>query len=402
MIREFVSNLFFNTALGNGFYYNLNQVGLICLGLISFIAIILYRLNEKINLRILYLFCFLLSSIATFNVLRYLPYGGDAVIYCELTTFSKNSGISIYNTSFKYTFNYPPIFENILNYLCTFNYEENYYFYLIGFGIFLAILSKKQGKNVFLFSLYFLGSFLGLRWSLKTGNFVFLELIFLTLFVVNYKKNNPISYLFLILFGFQRLWYLLLVPVFLFFDHDKSLKKFQLIFISSFFLILLNFNSLLVYLTSLLPSGEGYSIFKELPGHNTPSIYIGLVKGLYLSHSLITLFFYLLVSFIFLFLFMRNKSLSKEIVAVVLICSLILLNPYLKPYHFIFFTPLLILIRDSYLNNAKSMLLSIAYPSFFWIVASNLSVGTLTGYFQTVFFGLFVFNLVQLDLNIND
>jgi hypothetical protein len=127
---------------------------------------------------------------------------------------------------------------------------------------------------------------LGLRWSLKTGNFVFLELIFLTLFVVNYKKNNPISYLFLILFGFQRLWYLLLVPVFLFFDHDKSLKKFQLIFISSFFLILLNFNNLLVYLTSLLPSGEGYSIFKEPPGHNTPSIYIGLVKGLYLSPSL--------------------------------------------------------------------------------------------------------------------
>tara|TARA_B100001769_G_scaffold46236_1_gene32759 strand:- start:496 stop:795 length:300 start_codon:yes stop_codon:yes gene_type:complete len=99
---------------------------------------------------------------------------------------------------------------------------------------------------------------------------------------------------------------------------------------------------------------------------------------------------------------MRNKSLSNEIVAVILICSLILLNPYLKPYHFIFFTPLLLLIKDSYLTNTKSMLLSIAYPSFFWIVASNLSVGTLTGYFQTVFFGLFVFNLVQLDLDRND
>ena len=120
-----------------------------------------------------------------------------------------------------------------------------------------------------------------------------------------------------------------------------------------------------------------------------------LVKGLNLSPSLITLLVYLLVSFIFLFLFMRNKSLSNEIVAVILICSLILLNPYLKPYHFIFFTPLLLLIKDSYLTNTKSMLLSIAYPSFFWIVASNLSVGTLTGYFQTVFFGLFVFTLVQ-------
>jgi hypothetical protein len=180
------------------------------------------------------------------------------------------------------------------------------------------------------------------------------------------------------------------------------LKKFQYIFISSFFLILLNFNNLLAYITSLLPSGEGYSIFKEPPGHNTPSIYIGLVKGLYLSPSLITLFVYLIVSFIFLFLFMRNKSLSKELVAVVLICFLILLNPYLKPYHFIFFTPLLLLIKDSYLTNTRSMLFSIAYPSFFWIVASNLSVGTLTGYFQTVFFALFVFNLVKLDLDRND
>ena len=157
-----------------------------------------------------------------------------------------------------------------------------------------------------------------------------------------------------------------------------------------------------MYLTSLLPSDEGYSIFKESPGHNTPSIYIGLVKGLGLSPSLISLLFYLLVTFIFLFLFMKNKPLSKEVVAVVLICSLILFNPYLKPYHFIFFTPLLLLIKDSYLTNTKSMLLSIAYPSFFWIVASNLSVGTSTGYFQTVFFGLFVFNLVQLDLNRND
>ena len=402
MIREFVSNLFFNIALGNGFYYKLNQVGIIFLVSISLLAFVLYRLSEKVNLRILYLFCFLLSSVTTFNVLRYIPYGGDAAIYCELTTFSKNSGISIYNTNFKYTFNYPPIFENILSYLCTFNYEENYYFYLIVFGIFLAIITKKQGKNVFLFSLYFIGSFLGLRWSLKTGNFVFLELFFLTLFVVNYKKNNPISYLFLILFGFQRLWYLLLVPIFLFFDRDERLKKIQLIFSTSFFLFLLNFNNLSVYITSLLPSSEGYSIFKEPPGHNTPSIYFGLVNGLNLSPSLITLIFYLLASLIFLFLFMSNKSLSKDVVAAVSICSLILLNPYLKPYHFIFLAPLLLLIKDSYLINTKSMLLSIAYPSFFWIVASNLSVGTLTGYFQTVFFGLFVFNLVQLDLNRND
>tara|TARA_B100001996_G_scaffold66858_1_gene48593 strand:- start:193 stop:807 length:615 start_codon:yes stop_codon:yes gene_type:complete len=204
------------------------------------------------------------------------------------------------------------------------------------------------------------------------------------------------------MFGFQRLWYLLLVPIFLIFDRDKSFKKFKLIFISSFFLILVNFNNLSVYLSSLLSTEGGYSVFKESPGHNTPSIYIGLLKGFNLDSSLTTLFIYSLVSLIFSFLFIRNKSLSREIFIVVSICFLILLNPYLKPYHFIFFAPLLLLIKDTYLSNTKSMLLSIAYPSFFWIVASNLSVGTLTGYFQTVFFGLFVFNLVQLDLDRND
>ncbi len=402
MIREFISNLFFNTALGNGFYYDLNLKGLLFISLISVLAIILFRFYEKINIQILYIFCFLLSSITTFNVLRYMPYGGDAIIYCELTTFSQNSGISIYNTNFKYTFNYPPIFENILTKLCEFNYVENYYFYLLVFAIFLAILSKKQDKNVLISIFYFLGAFLGLRWSLKTGNFVFLELIFLTLFVINYKKNNPISYLFLIFFGFQRLWYLLLVPIILFFDREKYFKKLQIIFISSLFLIVLNLNKLSAYISSLIPADEGYSVFKESPGHNTPSIYIGLLKVLNLDPSLITLFIYSSMSLIFLFLFIRNKTLSIEIVIVVAICLLILLNPYLKPYHFIFFTPLLLLINDAYLTNTKSMLLSIAYPSFFWIVTSNLSVGTLIGYFQTVFFGIFVFNLVQLDLDRHD
>ena len=99
---------------------------------------------------------------------------------------------------------------------------------------------------------------------------------------------------------------------------------------------------------------------------------------------------------------MRKKTLSRDIVAVVAICFLILLNPYLKPYHFIFFVPLLLLIKDVYLVDTRSMLLSILYPSIFWITASNLSVGTITGYFQTVCFGLFVFNLVQLDLDRHD
>lgn len=402
MIREFISNIFFNTALGNGFYNELNQAGFLYMSLISVIAIIIFRYSEKINLKVLYFFCFFFSAVTTLNVLRYMPYGGDAKIYCELTDYSQTSNVSIYNTTLKYTFNYPPIFENIFTRLCAFNYVDNYYFYTLTFGILFLILSKKQDKNIFLYTLYFFGSFLGLRWSLKTGNFVFLELVFLTLFVFNYKKNNPISYVFLILFGFQRIWYLLLIPIFLIIDRDQYFKKLQLIFVSSFFLILFNSNNLYSYISSLFSIEEGYSLFKETPGHNTPSIYLGLLNSLNLDSSLVALIIYSLLSFIFTFLFMRKKTLSRDIVAVVAICFLILLNPYLKPYHFIFFVPLLLLIKDVYLVDTRSMLLSILYPSIFWITASNLSVGTITGYFQTVCFGLFVFNLVQLDLDRHD
>ena len=125
MIREFISNIFFNTALGNGFYNELNQAGFLYMSLISVIAIIIFRYSEKINLKVLYFFCFFFSAVTTLNVLRYMPYGGDAKIYCELTDYSQTSDVSIYNTTLKYTFNYPPIFENIFTRLCAFNYVDN-------------------------------------------------------------------------------------------------------------------------------------------------------------------------------------------------------------------------------------------------------------------------------------
>ena len=152
-----------------------------------------------------------------------------------------------------------------------------------------------------------------------------------------------------------------------------------------------------------VPHGSFDGAVAALLGYKTRKDFlIFVILYLIISASVIVFWIYFPVVALFIFIFMRNKSLSKELVAVVLICFLILLNPYLKPYHFIFFTPLLLLIKDSYLTNTRSMLFSIAYPSFFWIVASNLSVGTLTGYFQTVFFALFVFNLVKLDLDRND
>jgi hypothetical protein len=123
---------------------------------------------KKLTYKVLYFFCFFFSAVTTLNVLRYMPYGGDAKIYCELTDYSQTSDVSIYNTTLKYTFNYPPIFENIFTRLCAFNYVDNYYFYTLTFGILFLILSKKQDKNIFL--LHFIFFWILFRTEVVTQN----------------------------------------------------------------------------------------------------------------------------------------------------------------------------------------------------------------------------------------
>ena len=116
MVRELISELFFNTSLGNGFYLDLSSDTFAVLVVFIFLSYLLIKFAEHIKVEFLFGLGLLLSSITTINVLRYKPYGGDAKIYCDLTALSNSSNLSIYDVEYKYTFNYPPIFKQLLDF----------------------------------------------------------------------------------------------------------------------------------------------------------------------------------------------------------------------------------------------------------------------------------------------
>ena len=115
MFSKFLSELFFNTSLGNGFYSDLSAGTFVVLIIFIILSFLLIKFSEYIKVEFLFGLGLLLSSITTINVLRYKPYGGDAKIYCDLTFLSKSSNLSIYDVEYKYTFNYPPIFRQLLD-----------------------------------------------------------------------------------------------------------------------------------------------------------------------------------------------------------------------------------------------------------------------------------------------
>ena len=168
MFRRFLSELFFNTSLGNGFYSDLSSGTFVVLIIFIILSFLLIKFSEYIKVEFLFGLGFLFSSITTINVLRYKPYGGDAKIYCDLTFLSKSSNFSIYDVEYKYTFNYPPIFGQILDFLCDFGYQTNYYFFLLPVLILFLLILRNENRNAFLSSMYLFGAFLALRWVLKT------------------------------------------------------------------------------------------------------------------------------------------------------------------------------------------------------------------------------------------
>ena len=167
MFRKFLSELFFNTSLGNGFYSDLSAGTFVVLIIFIILSFLLIKFSEYIKVEFLFGLGLLLSSITTINVLRYKPYGGDAKIYCDLTYLSKSSNFSIYDVEYKYTFNYPPIFGQILDFLCDFGYQTNYYFFLLPALILFLLILRNEKRNAFLSFMYLFGAFLALWWVLK-------------------------------------------------------------------------------------------------------------------------------------------------------------------------------------------------------------------------------------------
>ena len=402
MFRKFLSELFFNTSLGNGFYSDLSAGTFVVLIIFIILSFLLIKFSEYIKVEFLFGLGLLLSSITTINVLRYKPYGGDAKIYCDLTFLSKSSNLSIYDVEYKYTFNYPPIFRPLLDFLCDFGYQTNYYLFLVPALILFLLILRNENRNLFLSSMYLFGAFLALRWVLKTGNFVMLELVFLILFVWHYKKKSHLSYLFLILFGIQRIWFLLLVPILLYLDNTNFAKKAKTIIFASLFTMLINISSVNEFLDSIFNSNSQYNVLRESPGHNTPSIYLGVLNILNIDSNLFLLIIYVLAGIYILFLIIRKLKMSTDIKLITTFTSVLLINPYLKPYHFIFIVPCLLLVSDSLLKDKRSIITAIIMPNLFWIIFSNLSSGTSLGFFQLLFIIAFIINLISLDKEKNE
>ena len=250
--------------------------------------------------------------------------------------------------------------------------------------------------------MYLFGAFLALRWVLKTGNFVMLELVFLILFVWHYKKKSHFLYLFLILFGIQRVWFLLLVPILFYLDNTNFAKKVKTILFASLFGLLVNINSFNEFLGSIFNSNSQYNILRESPGHNTPSIYLGLLNVLNIDSNLFLLIIYVLAGIYILFLILRKFKMSADIKLITTFTLVLLINPYLKPYHFIFIIPCLLLVSDSFLKDKRSIITAIIMPNLFWIIFSNLSSGTSLGFFQLLFIIAFIINLISLDKEKNE
>ena len=402
MFRKYLSELFFNTSLGNGFYSDLSSETFVVLIIFIILSFLLIKFSEYLKFEFVLGLALLLSSITTINVLRYKPYGGDAKIYCDLTFLSKSSNLSIYDVEYKYTFNYPPIFRQILDFLCDFGYQSNYYFFLLPALVLFLLILRNENRNVFLSSVYLFGAFLALWWVLKTGNFVMLELVFLILFVWHYKKKSHLSYLFLILFGIQRIWFLLLVPILLYLDNTNFAKKAKTIIFASLFTMLINISSVNEFLDSIFNSNSQYNVLRESPGHNTPSIYLGVLNILNIDSNLFLLIIYVLAGIYILFLIIRKLKMSTDIKLITTFTSVLLINPYLKPYHFIFIVPCLLLVSDSLLKDKRSIITAIIMPNLFWIIFSNLSSGTSLGFFQLLFIIAFIINLISLDKEKNE
>ena len=402
MFRRFFSELFFNTSLGNGFYSDLSSGTFVVLIIFIILSFLLIKFSEYLKFEFVLGLALLLSSITTINVLRYKPYGGDAKIYCDLTFLSKSSNLSIYDVEYKYTFNYPPIFRQILDFLCDFGYQSNYYLFLLPALVLFFLILRNENRNAFFSFMYLFGAFLALWWVLKTGNFVMLELVFLILFVWHYKKKSHLSYLFLILFGIQRIWFLLLVPILFYLENTNFAKKAKTIISASLFAMLININSFNKFLGSIFNSNSQYNVLRESPGHNTPSIYLGLLNILNVDSNLFLLIIYVLGGIYILFLIIRKLKMSTDIKLITTFTLVLLINPYLKPYHFIFIVPCLLLVSDSLLKDKRSIITAIIMPNLFWIIFSNLSSGTSLGFFQLLFIIAFIINLISLDKEKNE
>ena len=390
LIRESISSFLFFIAMGKS-YYSASKPIYIAISILLYCGLFLllsktYFKGTRLNIYI---------SLATglliaFASVRYMPFGGDAQIYCNYIKMDV-SGQNIYSATEKYSFNYPPFFVIVLAQFCKYNYESIYpIIYLILISI-VSIYFTKEYKIEFIISATLLtSSFLGLRWIFKTGNFLVWEIIFLSLSLFFSKRNANLTLIFLLLFGFQRLWFLL-AAIFWYIISKEKINNSSLI--SSFILLLslmiVRFDLLTSYIIQLYQGNTLSSVWNGAADHNSPSIFLNFIDvfnlhdrllPLLLSYSILVIFF--ISKYLITNIFIQNDHVISQIIFL-----LIILNPTFKPYLAILATislfPLFEFMKKDSLNNFIFFYCFLI--NLFWIVGSIYPMGYPFSIFQIVF-----------------
>jgi len=86
LVRELISSLLFNIAMGQSYYYDPNIFSSIfsLLLYLSFGWIIIKKISIPTKFNIYS--ALLLGLVVAFASVRYMPFGGDARIYCDYIT----------------------------------------------------------------------------------------------------------------------------------------------------------------------------------------------------------------------------------------------------------------------------------------------------------------------------
>ena len=390
LVRELISSLLFNIAMGQSYYYDPNIFSSIfsLLLYLSFGWVIIKKISIPTKFNIYS--ALLLGLVVAFASVRYMPFGGDARIYCDYITIDL-AGSNVYLADQKYAFNYPPFFIALLTQFCKYNYVE---FYPIIYSVLIAlatfVFSREYKLRALTVVTILSTSFLGFRWILKTGNFLFWEMTFLLLALVFAKKNANITLIFLVLFGFQRLWFIL-IPLFWFKVAKEKINYIGLggSLLISLSLLSIKFEFLNSYFNQLLNGNTISSVWNGEANHNSPSLLLNIIDLFNLHSNFVTCF----VVYSAIVIFYINKSLDgsifkqREYLLSQIIFLVVALNPTFKPYYAILgviaLVPLIALLKASYVDHYIFVHCSLI--NIFWIIGSMVPMGYPYSIFQIVF-----------------
>ena len=391
LIREAISSFLFRVAMGQSYYYESKLIFLLYT-IILYLIFIFFVTKTDLKLSKMNLYITLLVGLlVSFVAIRYMPFGGDAQIYCDYVKMDLGGG-NIYVSTEKYAFNYPPLFLGVIGQFCKYNYEINYpILYSVLIFVIGIFFSREYKIGLTTTMVLLTSSFLGLRWIFKTGNFLIWELIFLSLGIYFSKKNENITLILLVLLGFQRLW-LLLTAIFWYImvkekiDYKGLGGSVGLLSV----LVLFRFELFKSYLIQLYEGNTLSSVWGGSANHNSPSLLLNIVD-LFNLHNNFTLFFLLYCLAILFFIYrnlVNNIFSDKTHILSHTIFLLVVLSPTFKPYLALLATislfPLFSRMKTSSLNHFIFVYCFLI--NLFWVIGSIFPMGYPYSVFQIVFF----------------